>query len=211
MVAYKFTLTVIALALSAFLVIKPALAAVRCETQYGGGEVCVKTGELQINKMVWDPIQKKFVDNLGLNDHRFAPGEEVTFKLQIKNVGDATFAKVNVADTLPSMLTLAGGSLNFDISDLTVGKTEEREIKAKVVEDKQFPTNKNLICVVNAAEVSGDNQKDKDTAQLCLERKAAPVPAKKLPPTGNQSWIFVIASATVSLLTSFYLLKFKRA
>jgi hypothetical protein len=82
-----------------FLANKITFAAVRCETQYGGGETCVRTGELQINKEVWDSDNNQFVDNLNLSSHRFAPGDEVIFKLKIKNVGDATFDTVHVKDT----------------------------------------------------------------------------------------------------------------
>ena len=61
-----------------------AHAAVRCESQYGGGEVCTRTGELQVDKKVWNVNSNSFVDNMGLSDHVFVAGEEVTFKLKVK-------------------------------------------------------------------------------------------------------------------------------
>lgn len=149
--------------------VKQVQAAVRCETQYGGGETCVRTGELQIDKEVWDPGQGTYVDNLGVTSYRFAPGEEVVFKLKIKNVGDSKFDKVYVTDTLPSFLQLTSGDLSFEISDLDPGETVEREIKTKVVSDNRF--DKTTICDVNTAEVKRDNESDKDTSQICVSKK----------------------------------------
>ncbi len=186
----------------------PAFAAVRCETQYGGGQICVTTGDLQINKEVFDPKNSKFVDNLGINDHRFAPGDEVTFKLRIKNVGDATFGKVNIADTLPSMLEVTSGSLNFDLDNLTPGKTEEREFKARVVALDKFPSDKNLVCVVNSAEAKSGDQSDRDTAQLCLEKKVSGAP-KTLPSTGPEGAVIALITSVIAAGSGLYLLKFR--
>lgn len=189
-------------------------AAVRCETQYGGREVCVRTGQLQIDKEVFNPQENKFMDNLGINDQKFAPGEEITFRLKIKNVGDDTFDKVSVTDSLPALLALTSGSLSFELSGLTPGKTEEREIKTKVTASGNFPGDKTLICVVNTAETSSGNEKDRDTAQVCLERKAVgPAPAagpEKLPPTGPKDWLPLLVLGTLTGISGLYLTKFSK-
>lgn len=203
---YIHALSLIIFALGLFLV-TPALAAVRCETQYGGNEVCVRTGNLQVNKEVFDPQRNIFVDNLTLNDHRFTPGEEVRFKITVKNVGDATLDNVNVMDTLPNMLTSGDGNPFFQLKDLAAGKSEEREIKVKVVGADKFPADKSVLCVVNSAEaVSGDN-KDHDAAQLCLERKVFP---KQLPPTGPEHWFMALFGSFLAGTTGIYLLKFSK-
>ncbi len=200
--------------LSLLLSPSPAYAAVRCETQYGGREVCVRTGQLQIDKEVFNPQENKFVDNLGINDRKFSPGEEIIFKLKIKNVGDATFDKVSVNDSLPSLLEIISGSTSFTITDLTPGETEEREIKAKVTASGNFPVDKTLVCVVNTAEATSGNEKDRDTAQVCLERKAVgPAPAAKpteLPPTGPEDWLPLLALSLLTGATGFYLVKFNK-
>lgn len=195
------------LALSFFLT-KPLLAAVRCETQYGGGEVCVKTGQLQINKKVFDPDSKQFVDNLGINTHKFTSGNEIIFRLEIKNIGDATFDKVGVSDILPSFMELTSGSLSFDLTDLTPGKTETREIKAKVVGDDKFPSDKNIICVVNTAEVSSGNERDKDTTQVCLEKKVLAITT--FPKVGPENSLFIIFGSLVFGVLGLSLLKFSK-
>lgn len=168
------------------LLAKDAFAAVRCETQYGGGEVCVRTGKLQINKKVKNPTDGSFIDNLGLTSYKFAPGEEITFRLEIKNVGDATFSKVNVKDSLPEYLEKLSGDLEFEIGDLTVGETEEREIKAKVA---GLPNDKTTICVVNIAEAWSGDEHDKDTAQVCLEKKVLAA----VPVTGPSSLLLILS------------------
>lgn len=175
---------------------RPAFGAVRCETQYGGGEVCVRTGQIQINKKVWDPSSSQFVDNLGITTHKFTAGDEITFRLEIKNVGDATFDKVSVTDTLPDFLEKISGDLTFEISDLTVGETETREIKAKVVSADKLPSDKSIICVVNTAEVTANSDHDKDTAQACLEKKVLGV--KTFPAAGPENWLIILS---LSLLT----------
>ncbi len=174
--------------------VKSASAAVRCETQYGGTQVCVTTGQLQINKEILDPISKRYVDNLGINDYKFAPGELVTFRISIKNVGDANFSKVSVSDSPQSeFLSLAAGSLNFDLTDLKPGETRTRELQLRIADGSKLPQN-NTICVINAAEAAADNSKDRDTTQLCLERKVAVPVTKALPPTGAQDWVYLFGS-----------------
>lgn len=161
---------------------KSTLAAVRCETQYGGSEVCVRTGQLQIDKEVWNPDTEKFVDNLGLSDHKFLPGDEIVFKLKIKNVGDNTFSKVEVRDYLPELINLTNGDISFDINDFHPGDVNEYEIKTKVVDANQFPSNKSVVCEVNTAETWSGDERDKDTAQVCLTTNVLGVTV--LPKTG---------------------------
>ena len=203
----KKTLTILATAVIAFLLLaKPVLAAVRCETQYGGGEVCVRTGELQIDKEVWDPEDEKWLDNLGLGDYKFAPGESIKFKLKIKNVGDKTFSEVDVRDYLPDLVEHVSGDLEFEIKDLSPDETETRELEVKVVSADRFPNDKSIICEVNTAETWADDKKDKDTAQVCFEKKVLGV--SELPPTGPENWLIIIPFSLLAGLVGFYLKKF---
>lgn len=190
------------------LFIKPLYAAVRCETQYGGGEVCVKTGALQVDKEVWHNQENKFVDNLGITDLLFSPGEEASFRLKIKNVGDDKFDKVSVKDTLPSFLELSSGySLTFEISDLTPGEVEERIIKAKVVSDNRIP--KGTVCDINTAEAWADNEHDKNTSQICVAKKVLGVTV--IPSAGPKDWLqylSVCLTLGITGIVGLYLLKF---
>jgi len=184
---------------------RPALAAIRCETQYGGGQVCVKTGELQINKKVWDPQGQKYIDNLGITSYKFTAGEEIIFQIEIKNVGNETLDKVNVQDTLPNYLELSSGDLFFEINSLEPGKSEKREIKAKVVSVDKLPSDKTLICEVNTAEGWTDDEKDKDTAQICIEKRILGV--NNLPPTGPKGWLIISLLSLSSGIIAIYFLK----
>lgn len=209
----KFAVASLLAGLSLSLSLTPSYSAVRCETQYGGREVCVRTGQLQIDKEVFNPQESKFVDNLGINNHKFTPGEEITFKLKVKNVGDATFDKVSVTDTLPSLLELTSGSTSFEISDLTPGETEEREIKTKVAASGNFPGDKTIVCVINTAEVISGSEKDRDTTQVCLERKVvgpAPGAPPVIPPTGPEDWLPLFVLSLLTSATGLYLIKLNR-
>jgi uncharacterized repeat protein (TIGR01451 family) len=182
---------------------KSAWATVHCEQQYGG-EVCVAVGNLEINKLVWDPTSEKFVDNLDVTDHNFASGEEVAFQLRIKNTGDASFSKVEVKDTLPSFLSLVSGELSFEISELDSGETEIRDIKARVKDASQWPDDRSVICDVNQAQAKADNESAKDTAKLCVSQKLIKV--KVLPVTGPEKLPWLLSFALIGGLTGLALI-----
>ena len=182
---------------------RPALAT--CDEQYGG--VC-KELELQIDKEVWDPATGSFKENLGIHDYKFGPDEEITFKLKIKNTGDETFDEVHVKDYLPDYLLQLSGDFDFTLYDLNPDEEVEKEIKVKVVPANVFPDGHSIICVVNTAEVWNDEEKDKDTAQVCLEEKVLGV--TELPPTGPENWFILLGlSVTSALIGLFFLNKAK--
>jgi len=163
----KFNLVVFLLSLAILNIIlsQPTFASIRCETQYGGGQVCIKTGELQINKKVWDPQSKAFIDNLGITSYKFTAGED----------------------------------------NLEPGESETREIKAKVVSIDKLPGNKTLVCEVNTAEGWTNDEKDKDTAQICIEKRILGV--TQLPPTGPKGWLTISLLSLLSGLLTIYFLK----
>mgnify|MGYP001570460936 CR=1 FL=1 len=197
----------------------PSYAAVTCVNQagvviyggtYGAGTLCTRTGELQINKEVFNPNSKvnKFVDNITLENpdtrFAFAPGEEVKFRLKIKNTGDNVLNKVTVADTLPSFLEQADGQFTFDITDLQPGQTVERELKARVVAVNKLANDKTMFCDVNRAEAVSGSMSDRDTSNVCAEKKAP----GELPKAGATDTFAVLAS---SGLFGYFGLRFLRA
>jgi len=186
------------------------LAIVRCETQYEG-EVC-KEIDLLLDKKVWDPYHSEFKDNLvgvSADIYKFAPGEEITFKLKIKNVGDEKFDKVYVKDTLPNYFELVSGDLEFEIDDLDPDEEVEREFKVKVKAEENIP-NESLICdskTTNRAKAWSGDEVDEDSSQICISRK---VLAAELPPTGPQNSLILLGISLLSGLTGISLLKFKK-
>lgn len=197
----------------------PSFAAVTCVNQagvvvyggtYGGGTLCTRTGELQINKEVFNPNSKvnKFVDNITLENpdtrFTFAPGEEIRFKLRIKNTGDAVLNKVTVTDTLPGFLEPVDSQFSFDITDLQPGQTVEKELKARVVAVNKLANDKNMFCDVNKAEAVSGSMRDTDTSSVCAEKKVA----TELPKAGATDTLAVIAT---SGLFGYFGLKFLKA
>ncbi|HBL52111.1 MAG: hypothetical protein UT38_C0016G0017 [Microgenomates group bacterium GW2011_GWA2_39_19] len=172
---------------------KQALADVRCESQYGGGQVCVTTGQLQVNKKVCDPdkgscdptsagFSDRLIDNLGLSSRRFTPGDNITFRIEVKNVGSTTINNVSVTDTLPAHLELVSGDLSFNIGSLGAGQVVSRDIVAKVVSADKFTVG-SVACEVNTATVTGDGvPSDSNTAQICMSKEAV------LPKAGPENW-----------------------
>lgn len=185
-------------------------AAVRCETQYGGGQVCVKTGNIQINKQVQGP-DGVWSDNLGQQSaKRFVLNEIVTYRLHVSNVGDAKFDSVTVTDTLPGQLQLSEGNLTNTISNLDAGQAQDIFVKGKVV-----TASNTMDCnVINAAEArTNDNQTDRDTAQICIQEgvQATASQAKTLPKSGFEDSILILGLSLVASMTGMFLLKTAKA
>lgn len=166
--------------------------------QYGGGP----NASISLNKMVQDPSNGNFVDNLGVNDHRFQGGEEVTYRLVITNNGSTNFGFVDVIDTLPSYLDFVSGpgefnkdakQVKFRLENFTPGKTETRDIKARVVPQNQLPRDRGVFCVVNTVSLrTHDDRTASDTAQICIGNQVlgAKTPIKELPATGYPEYLF---------------------
>ena len=189
------------LVLTAFLTAaSSSLAAVRCETQYGGNEICVTTGELQIDKKILDPRSSDtYKDNLYLTDYQFKTSDYATFKLTVKNVGNDTLNNVRITDNLPSFLFFTGETPHeFTIEHLNPGESEDFIVKSRVVADSQIEADR--ICGVNTAEVWADgDQHDKDTAEVCATKKVLGVSV--LPETGdNTPFIIFGASLAIAML-----------
>lgn len=153
---------------------KPVFAAVTCIPQYGGGQTCVATGQLMVNKRVLNTVTDGF---------RFQNGDEVSFAIDVKNVGDAVINNITVTDTLPSFLTLSGGDpLVSTIDSLSPGQTVTKTIKAKV--------NTTVVtCQLNVATATSGSLSDRGTAQVC-----AGVPPPVTPPTGPEDWPLILSA-----------------
>lgn len=202
--------------LAAFSFFKVWAQSNECQQIYGGGLICPR-GEVLVDKMVRNPQSGTFVDNLGINDPRFSPEQEVVFRLILKNPGTATLSKMEVKDIFPNFLDFLAGPGTFDTVSKTLTFTAENlapqesrqfEVKAKVVPSQNFPQNQSLLCVVNTAEVRGDDRFDRDTTQLCLEKKV--LGAEVIPVTGPKHWVFAISGSLFFLILSLFLFQKSR-
>lgn len=157
----------------------------------------MSTGQLLVNKKIWDPVNKVYVDNLSASVKSFMAGEEVTFTIEIKNVGDATIHNVNFTDTLPSFLVWSGGDpLNFTIGDMLPTAMVTRTVKAKVVAE---PGNQ---CAVNTVLARSNEGTDQDMAQLCVGQLP-----KAIPQAGPEMGILAMLPGLAGI--GLYLKKFK--
>lgn len=183
----KYFVILIFLSVTSFLsALFPVFAAVTCTTQYGGGQTCVTTGQLLINKKVYDPDQKAMLDNSAYN---FAYGQEVIFSIEIKNVGDATLNNIKFSDILPTFLTLSEGKLTDTIDSLTPGQTRTFTVKAKV-------NSNGTGCALNTASATMDGVSDSDSAQVCIKG----VIPKETPKAGAEGLIFLLPLGGIGYL-----------
>lgn len=189
-------------------VVSPVSAAVRCETQYGDNQVCVTTGQLQIDKKILNPDNQSWVDNLYITDHKFKTSDVVKFKLTIKNVGDNTLHNVKVVDSLPNFLFFTGTTASeFTIDSLNPGESKDLEVEARVVSESQLTVNE--ACDVNTAEAnSSEGEHDKDTAKLCVTKKVLGVTT--LPKTGPTNTLLILSLSAIAGLAGFALLRFSK-
>lgn len=179
-----------------------------CQIIYGGGEVCEEQVKFTINKLVQKPGKggSDFVENLTIADPRFAPNQNVNFKIVIENTGNRDIENLNVTDTFPQFLTFVAGvgntnvgasQINFVIGKLEKGKKLEFVITAKTAQEGSLPANQAITCVVNNVKVvSPDGSKAEDNAQVCIEKQvlgAVPTPqifekptVKQIPATGPE-------------------------
>ncbi len=178
-----------------------------CQMIYGGGEVCSDKIEFTIDKKVLTPNNSGFVDNLGSNDAKFQPGQQVTFKIIVKNTGNKKIERLDVRDTLPSYITFVSGVGTYDknanvisytISNLEKGATNEQSFIGAIASADKLPQNQNVVCLTNHAQATDNNGiVAKDDAGLCVEKgiivkKPTPqvfesVPVKKIPETGPEA------------------------
>lgn len=188
--------------------VKPVFAAVRCETQYGGNQICVTTGQLQIDKKIFDPDKNYWVDNLYITDHKFQTSDFVKFRLTIKNVGDNTLHSIKVTDTLPDFLFFTGTTASeFTIDSLNPGESKDLEVEARVVSESQLRVNE--ACDVNTAEAnSNEGEYDKDTAKLCVVKQVLGVTT--LPKTGPENTLLILSLSLFAGLSGLYLILLRK-
>ncbi|MBI2012108.1 DUF11 domain-containing protein [Candidatus Daviesbacteria bacterium] len=182
---------------------------------YGQPELPSK--KIFLDKQVFNPTQTKggtgggFVDNLTLDQNAFLPGQEVVFKVTVKNILNEDLRSLTVTDRLPqevSFVSTTAGTYNsnthtvtFVIDNLKVNETRSFELKVKIKEANQIPSN--VFCMSNLAQVTGENMSEQDTSSFCVQKQVLGV-VQELPKTGVASTA-VLISSVFSLGLSAYL------
>jgi uncharacterized repeat protein (TIGR01451 family) len=201
---------VLTLLLAVFVLTRSCAAAIRCETQYGGGETCHEVKELILDKKVWDPVNLRFEDNLvdvSPDGFRFIEGDRVIYRIRVKNESDKTIENIQIQDTLPSYLKHDQGELSFKIDKLAPGQAEEKQIEALV---ESVPANGQFDCgVENAVTAKNDNYDLRDTSRICVGGERI-IEITILPKTGAAAILFTLCFSLVSGLLGLYLVNLKR-
>lgn len=193
----------------ASLLITPQLAL----ANYGYfGAPGVPSTQLIINKLVQNPINSVFVDNLSTSDPRFLPGQRVTFRIDVKNNGQTDLTNVTVSDRLPDQVTFVSGPVNAsgnmvtrNIDSLKVGEVKSFTVVASVKSADQLPAGQ-VVCQSNFSQASVNGASAQDSASFCIETRILGV-VSELPITGPEMAAVVLIGSTLLLLASVLLIK----
>ena len=188
---------------------RTAFADISCQPIYGGGETCIVSPNISINKEVLNPKTNKMVENLSINDPKYHPEFIVNFKVTVTNTGKSTINKIEVKDMFPQYITFSTGPGKFDDSTKTlsfsIDSLEPNEIKTFVVVGRVVSIDKlpqGVVCVVNRV-IASANTTDQasDNTQLCIENKVVEKPSllTETPPTGSKE-IFLILPIIIGAL-----------
>jgi len=198
-----------------FLVSTPmANADTTCQPIYGGGQSCVTTNNIVLDKKVQNPETNVMVDNLSINDPKYQPESIVTFQISVTNSSNKTISNINVKDIFPQFIEFNSGIGNFDantrtlsfgVQDLMPNETRVFTIEGKVVNTELISINQGtVICVVNQTNATSDNNNfSQDNSQFCIEKGTieteivvkggfpilSPVPVTTSPSTGAESLV----------------------
>jgi uncharacterized repeat protein (TIGR01451 family) len=217
-------LAIILMAIFSFVAPAKSFADTSCQPIYGGGQTCVTSGNVSLNKMVLNPQTNQFVDNLNINDPRYQPGFITTFQISVTNTGNSKISKISVKDVFPQYLTYSSGpgnfdsnskTLSFEVDNLSANETRKFTVIGKVVDANQIPIDQGgVVCVVNqstATNLDNNSQAASDNAQFCIEKIAAgkgfPVvstttPITVTPSTGpeSQHLLFITIGGIIGLI-----------
>jgi uncharacterized repeat protein (TIGR01451 family) len=182
------------ISLIAFLGIFSGKAFADCQELYGGGTSCT-SHNFTINKLVQSPTKGgELVENLSVNDPKFAPAQTINYRLIVKNNGSDNIPTLNIKDVFPQYITFVAGpgtydsntnTLTFTISNLGSGQSKTYDLTAKTASLNNLPSDQNVTCVINQAYATDNNGvTNSDNAQACIQK-----PGKKLetlPATGPE-------------------------
>lgn len=180
----------------------------RCVDLYGGGQTCYE-GELRVDKMVKNPINNDYADNLYSNNVTFSADQEIWFRVVVKNTGSDNLNDVEVKDRFPDYVFFDSGNgswndtdktLTWKIDSLIPNESKTYEIKGKIVNANSLPNDSGIYCVNNYAEVKKDNKLASDTAYFCISNKVLGMTT--MPKTGANLIL------TITLLFSTFIIFF---
>ena len=211
------------LVVTGFLLFFSNLASAKeCHTVYGGGEVC-ETGDLSLDKKVFNPEANEYWDNIDAGDYTFDPDEEVKFSLRVKNISDVKVDSVNINDDFDRLddymvyVSSDRGDYRAEVTDYKIkfglgGLEPDEEVTvyfiARFKNAGELPVG--TTCITNAAHVYShiDSVSDSDYASFCVATDSGKIITKSTPATGfDLSSILVIEALAFAGLGSLALKK----
>lgn len=146
---------------------------------YGGQSGYTQTKQLSVNKLVKHPKLGVYVEN-AQDGYTYLNGQEIGYRIEVTNSGQANLTNITVVDRLPSEITFVSGTgiydnnartLTINIDSLNAGETKVYEYKAKatIVTDKGG--NLAQKCPVNTVEVRSGDLYATDKATVCIGEK----------------------------------------
>jgi uncharacterized repeat protein (TIGR01451 family) len=157
---------------------------------YGQYQAPVPTQSISVNKSVSIPTsikggsdQLEYVDNLSLSDPLFQPGEQVTFRIVIKNTSDTLLRDVIITDFIPANVDAINNdfdvdqrTVTFSAGDFIPGQEKTYFIKVQVFASDRLTSDQDTFCLTNRVRVATNNVSDEDSAQFCIGRPVTIAP-----------------------------------
>jgi len=153
-----------------------------------------------------------YVDNLSPSDPRFHAGDDVWFKVRVKNTSDRDLTAVTVKDFVPTyILPLEGPGawdldnrvITWNAGDFTVDEEKTYYLKMRVYDKSMLPADKGLFCITNSVEARNNVSYDDDSSQICIEKTVSGV--TKVPSAGPEMNLFLLAGELLTLGTGIFL------
>lgn len=162
-----------------------------CQPIYGGGQICVQAGDLQLNKTVRNPQSGAFVENLGVNDPKYGPDQDVSFQIMVTNTGNDKLTNITVKEIFPQHVTYLSGPgtvdnakkvVTFTVDALNPNETKTFTFTGKIAPANNLPNDKNVVCVINRVSAKVGDKESTDNAQFCIQKGVAPQPGQPTQP-----------------------------
>lgn len=175
------TLLLTGLLVAAFTVTPKAFA--DCQAIYGGSQNCTTSFTFSVQKLVQNPGKGggNFVNNLSINDAKYAPSQTVNFKINVTNTSSQTIPTITIKDVFPQYLNYATGSgsfnadsntLSFTVENLKAGETRSFGVTGKVADALALPSDQGVVCLINQANGTDSNGAvNASSSQFCVAKQ----------------------------------------
>lgn len=201
-----------------FILVNPVMAR-SCHTVYGGGEVC-ESCNLIVDKEIWNPTKNEYWDNIDSSYYTFKAGEEIKFKIMIKNTSDIKVNNVEIKEYLPSYLDYVSASIAEDghsyewrsneryvlyfMGSLDPDQTKTAYVTVRVKGENDIPVG--ISTLTNKAYGYSSNEcSDTNYANFAIKREGkGTVLGTTSPETGNNNLILMIEGMGFILMAGAY-------